>query len=99
MKSFIPIFSMLLAGLLGAADFEPPQMVMSENKPAGQKLNKAMRSYPSPGMHDLDGDGLKDLFIGDLWGEFTYLKRTKKGWGPEQKLLAADGKLLQFRNW
>ena len=55
--------------------------------------------YPSPALIDLDGDGVREMVIGGLRGYLWVSRRTKKGWGPEVKLKAADGRDLKFSNW
>lgn len=61
------------------------------------------RRYPSPVMHDVDGDGLADLVLGDLYGAVTVSKRLAgegpPRFGPEMPLLASDGTELVFNNW
>ena len=66
---------------------------------AGDKILGEGRLYPSPVLHDVDGDGTAEMLIGDLRGMITVAKRTKDGFGPEKPLLAADGKQLKFHNW
>ncbi|HEX6884343.1 MAG TPA: hypothetical protein VF530_13270 [Planctomycetota bacterium] len=80
------------------ARFAPPVLLE-----AGDKLLGARRLYPSPGFHDVDGDGRADLVIGDLWGRFTVARRLADDgpprFGAEDWLLARDGEKLDFSNW
>lgn len=70
---------------------------------AGAKGLGEGRLYPSPVLHDHNGDGLLDLFVGDLRGRITVALREQGNgaprFGAEQKVLAADGKELDFHNW
>jgi len=67
---------------------------------AGDKLLGKGRLYPSPALHDLNGDGRLDVFIGDLFGKITYALRQQDGsFGSEHKLKDANGKILDFGNW
>ena len=52
---------------------------------------------------DMNGDGLLDIVVGDLIGKMTVALR-EPGDGPpkfaaETKLMALDGKELDFANW
>jgi len=81
-----------------APDFAAPVRLM-----AGDKFLGHRRGFPSPVFHDIDGDGLRDLVIGDLPGRLTVARRLPGDgparFGPETKLLGADGKNLDFANW
>lgn len=89
-----------LAGAsLPAQTFDAPVQVKAGDSFVGHQLNKADRLYPSPALHDLDGDGKLDMVIGDLRGTLTVTTRTKDGWGEEKVLNGADGKPLKFSNW
>lgn len=63
------------------------------------------RLYPSPVLHDINGDDLLDVVVGDLRGRITFALREKtegKGtprFSAEQELMGADGKELDFHNW
>ena len=70
---------------------------------AGEKLLGEKRLFPSPVFHDVNGDGHADIVVGDLVGRLTVALR-KPGAGipayeAETKLMAADGKELDFHNW
>lgn len=78
--------------------FAPPTRLQVAGKWLG-----AERLYPSPVLHDRNGDGLADLVIGDLRGLLTVAPRQPgqgpATWAAEQKLLASDGQPLDFHNW
>lgn len=99
----------MLTGLLGivfAATLES-QATPTFGAPtlvhADTLLSGIGRRYPSPVMHDVDGDGLADLVLGDLYGAVTVSKRLAgegaPRFGPEEPLLANDGTELVFNNW
>jgi hypothetical protein len=105
------LFSMAWPGVTGAqgaagtarpaprdARFAAPVMVLAGERPMG-----ARRLYPSPVLHDMNGDGRADLVLGDLWGRVTVSTRLDGDgparFGPEEPLLARDGAQLDFQNW
>ena len=78
--------------------FAPPVRLKAGDKLLGEK-----RLYPSPVFHDVDGDGLADIVVGDLRGVLTFAAR-QPGDGPatfaaEKAVPGADGKGLKFNNW
>lgn len=76
------------------AAFDDPELLM-----AGGQMMGIKRHYPSPVLHDLDGDGVRELIIGDLHGYITRCERNADGWGEEVRIRAKDGKDLRFHNW
>jgi len=66
---------------------------------AGEALAGAGRYFPSPVLHDMNGDGRPDLVIGDLMGSVTVALRTDAGFAAEQPVLDRDGRPLKFHNW
>jgi len=70
---------------------------------AGEVFMGDARLYPSPVFHDVNGDKLPDVVIGDLWGKLSVALRVA-GDGPpsyaaETFLMGPDGKDLDFANW
>ena len=91
----------VLLGSPAAADetteeirFAPPTRIL-----AGEAFVGAGRLYPSPVMHDVNGDGLLDIVVGDLPGRVTVALRAKDGFAAETPLKDRDGKPLKFHNW
>jgi hypothetical protein len=70
---------------------------------AGDAIVGVGRYYPSPVLHDIDGDGLLDIVVADLFGKVTVAKRVPAengvAYAKEAPLLARDGKPLKFSNW
>ena len=58
------------------------------------------QSYPSPVLHDLDGDGQSELIVGDLPGRMRYCEKgeTDLAWS-KMKPMKADGEPLRLNNW
>lgn len=94
-------FVLVLVPVLVAQD--APRFAAPVRLQAGPKFLGERRAYPSPTLHDVDGDGALDVVIGDLPGRITYALREKGDgvprFGAERKLLGADGKQLDFHNW
>ena len=71
---------------------------------AGSAFLGEGRYYPSPVLHDTNGDKRADLVIGDLFGKVTVAHRVEGAkspfaYGAEQPLLDRDGQMLKFQNW
>lgn len=102
MKALAAVVAAFAATMAPAQDqpsssFAPPVQLQ-----AGDKFLGHERLFPSPVYHDVDGDGLADLVVGDLIGHLTVALRKpgkKISYGAESKLKGADGKDLKFHNW
>ena len=99
----ILVASFSVLGFVSVSAAQAPQFAAPVRLEAGGKGIGENRPYPSPVFHDVDRDGLLDLVIGDLRGKITVARR-QKGEGParyagETKLIAKDGKELDFANW
>lgn len=80
----------------------PPTFAPPVRLHAGDKLLGEGRLFPSPVYHDLNGDQLADLVIGDLRGHLTVAHRLAGAgakFGKEEKVMGADGKILDLQNW
>ena len=92
------------AATAAAQSPQSPQFAPPVRLKAGDAFLGEKRLYPSPVLHDLDGDGRIDVVVGDLIGVLTVAPRGNAAdgapsYGPETKVLAADGKPLDFDNW
>ena len=77
--------------------FAAPARIMAGDNFLGQK-----RAYPSPALHDVNGDGHVDLLIADLMGRVTVALGTGSepmSFGEEKPLLGSDKEPLDFNNW
>ncbi len=93
--------SLLVCAALAVAqspNFAPPVRLM-----AGEVHLGEARLYPSPVFHDLNGDGAADIVVGDLRGHLTVAHRKGASspavYASEEKVLGADGKILDLQNW
>src|SRR5262245_49623043 len=69
---------------------------------AGEAFLGENRLFPSPVFYDVDGDGQLDVVVGDLIGKMTVALRKpgkQLAFAAETKLMAADGKEIDFHNW
>lgn len=99
-------FLLVLTGLPQATDeggedgaaFAEPVRLFAGDAPMGQG-----RMYPSPALYDLDGDGVDELILGDLFGALTVCRRQpgdlQRGWSEASALDGASGEPLRFDNW
>jgi hypothetical protein len=96
-----------VAALLGsravADEIDRVRFAAPERIRAGDAFLGEGRLYPSPVLHDVDGDGRLDLVVGDLFGKVTVALRTSSkspvAFGVEQPVEDRDGKPLKFHNW
>lgn len=94
----ITVAAQLPAQTATAPTFAPPVKLMAGSKGLGEN-----RLFPSPVLHDMNGDGLADLVVGDLRGRLTVALRQRGTGVPtfaaETKVMANDGSELDFANW
>lgn len=80
------------------AEFAPPVRLK-----AGDAFLGAGRMYPSPVVHDVDGDGRADVVVGDLMGMVTCAARTDAEGSPvlaaELPMTTRKAEQLSFHNW
>jgi hypothetical protein len=94
----------LLFTTLGTAQ-EPGKPVFAAPKriKAGDAYVGQGRIYPSPVLHDVDGDEHLDILVGDLTGRVTVARRVATETGlrvlAETPLKDRNGKPLKFHNW
>ncbi len=96
-----PIAGLALSTLAFAqspAAFAKPVLVKAGDANMGEA-----RLFPSPMVHDVDGDGQLDVVVGDLQGHITVAKGARKNgkltFGAETKMMGVDGEALDFANW
>ena len=95
------VISLPTKAATGALDvrvkFAAPTRVM-----AGESYLGSKRAYPSPALHDVNGDGHMDLLIADLMGRVTVALgdgSKPMSFGEEKPLLGSDKEPLDFNNW
>ncbi|MEM9381471.1 MAG: hypothetical protein AAGB93_16065 [Planctomycetota bacterium] len=58
--------------------------------------------YPSPALHDVDGDGARELLIGEIFGTITVSEREAEGpataWAEAQPM-RVGGEPIKLNNW
>ena len=96
------LLSLPVLMLATAAVAQSPTFAAPVRLKAGDVFLGENRLYPSPVYHDLDGDQCTDIVVGDLRGHLTVAHGVpgKRGtFGAEEKVLGADGQILDFGNW
>lgn len=109
------VFSMKTAALLAVAGLFPLLQESGGKAPdaglfkapvrlqAGDRFLGENRLYPSPCVHDLDGDGLPDIVVGDLMGKVTVATRMSTEGvlthEMEKAVQNREGQPLKFHNW
>ena len=77
------------------AKFAAPERLQAN----GEFVNEVEKTlYPSPVLVDIDGDGQRELVVGDLFGYLWVHEKSGSSWGPAKKL-QVDGKTLKLPNW
>jgi hypothetical protein len=86
-----------------ADEMDRPRFAAPVRIRAGDAFLGAGRLYPSPVVHDVDGDRRPDIVVGDLFGKVTVAPRTAAKapvtFAAERPLNGRDGKPLKFHNW
>ena len=84
-------------GVSDDAAFEAPVELTAGDKTFSDIL------YPTPVLYDVNGDGQRELVVGDLIGYLHVAERLSPAdplaWGAAKKMTATDGKELKFSNW
>ena len=93
-SSFVPV----------AAQQEGPRFKPPVRLKAGGSYLGAKRLYPSPVIEDVDGDGRRDVVIGDLFGKLTFgpCEAGDEGattFGSERPVEDSTGAGIRFHNW
>ncbi len=87
--------ALLLGPVAGASDakFEPPVRLMAGGKPIGVEAP----GFACPTWHDVDGDGKKDLVVGQFaGGKLALYKNLGEGKFAERAWLMAGGKVAEI---
>lgn len=82
-----------------AAAFQPAVQLEAGGEPID--VTK-MRGYPGPALHDQDGDGLLDLYVGTFAGKILVHRNVGTATAPafaRAEFLKADGEDLHISNW
>jgi hypothetical protein len=107
----LPLYSLLAAHVVCSTGFELPDDTQTTTESsanfaapvrlmAGDAYLGEYRMYPSPALHDWNGDGRLDVVIGDLPGRVTVALRAEDGsLGSDERVKGRDGELLDFGNW
>lgn len=82
-----------------SAQFEAPVQL----KAGDQVINMADQvGYAGPSLHDANGDGLLDLYVGSFAGKILFApnigSKTKPVFG-KGKFMHAEGKEIKISNW
>lgn len=87
---------------VASAVAQTPEFAAPVRLKAGDKLLGEGRLFPSPVYQDVNGDGLRDVVVGDLVGHLTVALREPGAaakFMAETEMLGADGKAIDFHNW
>ena len=90
------ITPLLSAGAAGDAVFDAPVQLTAAGDPIDSLI------YPTPVLQDMDGDGKRELVLGDLRGFLYQCAPESPGsdvaW-TKMENFQADGKPLKLHNW
>ncbi len=77
---------------------KPTFAPLVELKAGGESITEMM--YPSPVLHDIDRDGIRELVIGDIFGHIRVGEPadTATTWSKLTKVHAND-EILRLNNW
>ncbi len=94
----------LLHSQVPAQDPGQPRFAAPKRIHAGDGFLGEGRLYPSPVLHDIDGDKRPDIVVGDLRGKVTVACRETGDdktvrFGAEKPLKDRSGEQLKFHNW
>ncbi len=103
-RLFVPLA--LVCGVLAStATAQNPvsgKFAAPEQLTAGGEALTGIR-YPSPTLHDLDGDGQRELLIGDLMGNIKVAQREQGkndlDWSKLEFLQTSEKEPLKLNNW
>ncbi len=97
--------ALFLNSQLPAQDPGQPRFAAPKRIKAGDGFLGEGRLYPSPVLHDVNGDKRPDIVVGDLFGKVTVACRTTEDgdkvvrFGAEKPLKDRSGQQLKFHNW
>lgn len=93
MKTSVFALSLLWSSLVEAYEFHAPVQL----KGGDQSIKTQSPGYAAPCLHDLDGDGKKELLVGQFANGYIY---AFKGFGDGKfakgKLLEVDGQPVEI---
>lgn len=95
----IPCAGLALAAIASAQDLAPPVRLVADGKPIDTGENIA---HAGPLFADFDGDGVRDLLVGNFRGTIQLYKNVGTAAAPrfESKgLLQAAGEDVRIHNW
>jgi len=94
-SAFAALF--ISTGALAQVEFESPERLTAN----GNDFSSVI--YPSPVLHDIDGDDARDLVIGDLQGNLRFCQpgdtADPLAWGAMKTLQTAGGEPIRLHNW